>query len=213
MVLSLLLLPVTSHAQDDAGTKPLMFGTPPNHAVTKSLIPAAKKVAEAYAAMKNHPGDSLYEVQYLLAFPHDWQTFQKVYNSENASQLYYEMPRQVGLAMRDLSKKHPELVGIDLMQLGKQVDYAFPNISDGPEMLQHTIVEYAVGNIRLFIQLFDQFSKAEKKRLVTMLANVENFDNRFYPYETLIAKLESAGAKDIATRLKQAKTDRIKKGH
>lgn len=193
------LLPVLAHAQDDAGSKP--------------LIPAAKKVAQAYAMMKKHPGDSLYEVQYLLAFPHDYQTFEKVYDPYDGSQLNGQQLDQIYIAMKDLSKKHPELVGIDLMELGAQANYAFPDISEAPGSLQHSIVEYAVGNTRLFIQLFDQFSDAEKKRLVTLLANVEAFDNESYPYGTLIAKLESAGAKDIASRLKQAKIDRIKEGH
>lgn len=195
LLVLLSLLPIAAHAQDDASTKP--------------LIPAAKKVAEAYAMMKKHPGDSLYEVQYLLAFPHDWATFERVYDTDDGSQLTGAVLEQIYYALIGISGEHPELVGSVLMDISKQSNYGHDNFSDGGDVLQKTIAVFAVRNPKLFVRLYKQLNSVEQKNLVNILSNAENFDG--YPeYKKIISNLESSGNQDIADQFKRAEMEMIR---
>lgn len=193
----LLVTSVSAYAQNDTDSK--------------SLIPAAKKIAQAYAMLEKHPGDSLYQVQYLLDFPHNWKTFLEIYNPPDFSQLYDAIPEHF-FVFETLSKKHPELVGIDLITLGKQANYPPLYNPDAIDVLRHTIATFAANHTSLFVKLFRQLSSIEKNRLTFLLADVENFKG-YHEYKQIISNLESSGNTGIADRFKRAESERKKEGH
>lgn len=192
-VLLLSTLPASAYAQNAGNPKP--------------LIPEAAKVEKAYMAMKNHPGNSLYEKQFILAFPRNWKTFLDVYQPPDFSQLYEESADQICFTMPALSDKYPERVGSLLVGLSKDGHYD----SDAPACLQDVTAKFAAKHTSLFVRLFRQLSSSEQKNLVKFLADVANFEA--YPeYKQIISHLESSGNRDLAKKFKRAKQARMKEG-
>lgn len=166
---------------------------------TKPLSPEARRLTDTLAELQKKPTDPEVQQQYLDAFPHDYESFLRLFDLDRELYDGYEFI----VVLPSLAKNHEDAEGRLLVGLSKD---ARKN-ADAPTYLQDVMAIYGSRYTKTFATLLEQLPPAEHANLVTFLADVEN--HRVYTaYQEIIDRLKALRRDDLAKEFELAREKR-----
>jgi hypothetical protein len=153
---------------------------------TDKLVPAAKRVKQAYENLIKNPDNKETQKRYIIDFPENADVFKQVFQSSTFDQLYKDSHLYI-FKLAELSENFPDLVGGKLIRLCigfKKWD------ADAIGHIQHVTMGYANSNYSDFMGLIKKLNKQDLNTLVTFLADVENH-SAYGDYQKFMDKLKS----------------------
>mgnify|MGYP001564002018 CR=1 FL=1 len=181
----------------------LILGSLPSHGAEKKLSLQAQELKSSLAVLKANPRDKSAQTQYLQKFPKDIQTFRRLFDPPDFSELYDG--NDYIFALRDLEQDQPIQVGELLISLSKDA----PQGADALSYLRQVTAKYAVSSTATFAKLLHSRSEKEISRVIRYLADVEN--HHYYPeYPLIIENLRKIGETKLAQQFEAAKKKRMK---
>jgi hypothetical protein len=172
----------------------------------KTLSPEGRKLRDALSELQKKPNDPTVQEQYLQAFPQDYKSFLRLFDYPNGE--LYDGSEFILDVWSSLAKNHETEVGRLLVQLSKDARYD----ADAPNYLKHETVIYGGQHTKTFAALLQQLAPAERAKLITFLADAENFA-AWPEFQRLVDSLNSVGQEGLAQQFEAARTAREKRKH
>jgi hypothetical protein len=162
------------------------------------LLPASKRMKEAYVAWKKQPKSAVQQQLFIKAFPTTKKIFLAVFYPNDFGQLYDGHDYFVALDEISISRS------AQVIQLCIGLGKTHPQGSDAISYLHETTVKLALAHPKLFASKLVSLTTAERRELFYFLADVEGI--RHYPdYDLLIQRMIQNGYVAYAAELRQAK--------
>lgn len=170
----------------------------------KRLSPKAQKLTEAWAELQRAPNDPIVQGRYLDIFPHDYKSFQDLFDLDRELYSGYDFIN----VLPSLAKNHETEVGKLLVQLSKDAHYE----ADAPSYLQHATATYGSQYSKTFVGLLNLLSADKQAHLIAFLADVENHAS-YKEYQHIIDHLKALGEDGFAKKFEAAREKRTRQHH
>jgi hypothetical protein len=173
----------------------------------ESLNDDSKLIINAFDDLEINPTSKEFQINYIISFPKNWNTFLSVFQPEDFSQLYNNYTKYIGV-LDSLIQFYPEQIGKILINLASEAKWE----ADATGEIQHLLARFASNDPETFSKILKLHSKTQIDNAIEFLADVENY-NAYKEYPEIISKLRKLEEYSLADRFEKAKERRINFNH
>ena len=148
------------------------------------------------------------EVRYLALFPKTFNEFTKIFMTLRSPDELEKTSWEHLKLLEKLAVNHPRAVRDIWFGVAANAEYD----ADAVSQLQGQLAAYAAQDTQSFATQLMSRPEAERRNIITFLADKENFD-AYKDYATLLSNLEKLGQPELRRLFLDAKTKRMKYRH